>query len=171
MPALLGKHARTPSLPTTWAPGGSATVSTRRTRQIGWLGLIAALGTLGLLSYGLTPLALPKPRQEPSAPAAVAHAQSSLAASAVPAPFRPVAVERLDPDDTSTWPAPTPALPANATLEERLREWDRIPISTAQHWATWSADGLPHRISYHSRLWGFISPQEDVRIASLTALR
>ena len=157
MPTLASKHARSPSLPTAYSPAG-ASVSTRRSRQVVWVAVVACLATLGLLSYGLTPLSLSSQVPETWSPA-------PLVAELKPEPAPPPVVQ-YDAEDSSTWPAPTPGLPFNATLEERLREWSRMPISTAQRWAVWSSDALPHRISYHSKLWGFIAPQDEARSRS-----
>lgn len=43
--------------------------------------------------------------------------------------------QRIDPDDVRTWPSPTPELPLDATLEERITAWNSTPVATAAAWA------------------------------------
>ena len=47
------------------------------------------------------------------------------------------------PHDFTTWPSPTPELPMDATLDQRLAEWQKMPISTAANWARFNAKTCP----------------------------
>lgn len=42
---------------------------------------------------------------------------------------------QIDADDVRTWPSPTPELPMDATLQERIAAWNETPVADAVHWA------------------------------------
>lgn len=41
----------------------------------------------------------------------------------------------IDANDVRTWPSPTPELPLDATLEQRIAAWNSTPVADAVRWA------------------------------------
>ena len=62
---------------------------------------------------------------------------------AAPIPQNLTVVPTYQLNDITTWPSPTPGLPLDASLEQRLAAWNETPVSTAANWARFSAMTCP----------------------------